>query len=59
MEKETPESVTRQGLEENAETGGGAALAAEDLKEKSLNKSTKGMKNTNRGNVGTRAAGKD
>lgn len=46
MEKEKPEPVTRRELEENAETGGGAALAAEDLKEKSLNKSTKGMKRT-------------
>jgi hypothetical protein len=59
LEKEKPESVTRQGLEENAEKGGGAALAAEDLKEKSLNKSPKGTKSTHRGTVGANAAGKD
>lgn len=59
MEKEKPESVTRRELEENAKTGGGAALAAEDLKEKSLNKSTKGMKSKHRGTAGASAAGND
>jgi hypothetical protein len=41
MEKEKPEPVTRRALERNAEQGGGAALAAEDLKEKSVNKARK------------------
>lgn len=54
-EKMKPESVTRRELEENAEKGGGAALAAEDLKEKSLNKSTKGMKSKHRGTAGATA----
>jgi hypothetical protein len=37
MEKEKPEPITRQALEQNVEKtqGGGAALAAEDLNEKS------------------------
>jgi hypothetical protein len=35
INKEKPEPVTRQELETNAEKGGGAALAAEDLNEKS------------------------
>jgi hypothetical protein len=41
MEKEKPEPITRQGLEQNVEKtqGGGAALAAEDLNEKSKNTS--------------------
>jgi hypothetical protein len=59
MEKEKSESVTRRGLEENAEKGGGAALAAEDLKEKSLNKSPKGMKRKHRGTAGAGASGND
>jgi hypothetical protein len=59
MEKEKPESVTRRGLGKNAETGGGAALAAEDLKEKSLNKSTKGMKRTHRGTPGAATPAND
>ncbi len=39
MKKEKPEPVTRQELEQNVEKtqGGGAALAAEDLNEKSKN----------------------
>jgi hypothetical protein len=43
-EKEKPDPVTRQELEQNAEQGGGAALAAEDLDEKSKTTSKKGMK---------------
>jgi hypothetical protein len=45
MKKEKPEPVTEQELEQNVEKnqGGGAALAAEDLKEKSMNKSKKSM----------------
>ena len=41
MEKEKPEPITRQALEQNVEKtqGGGAALAAEDLNEKSKNTS--------------------
>jgi hypothetical protein len=41
MKKEKPEPVTRQELEQNVEKthAGGAALAAEDLKEKSKNPS--------------------
>jgi hypothetical protein len=48
MEKEKPEPVTRQELEHNAEQGGGAALGAEDLNEKSKNTSKKGMKDSRR-----------
>ena len=48
MKKEKPEPVTRQELEHNAEQGGGAALAAEDLNEKSKNTSKKGMKDGRR-----------
>lgn len=44
MKKEKPDPVTREELERNAEGGGGAALAAEDLNEKSKNISKKGMK---------------
>ena len=44
MEKEKSDPVTRQELEHNAEQGGGAALAAEDLDEKSKNTSKTGMK---------------
>lgn len=36
--KEKPQPVTRQQLEHNAEQGGGAAMAAEELKEKSVEK---------------------
>ena len=45
MKKEKPEPVTEQELEQNVEMtqGGGAALAAEDIKEKSMNKSKKSM----------------
>ena len=52
MEKEKADPVTRQELEHNAEQGGGAALAAEDLNEKSKNTPKKGMKSKHR-----RAAG--
>jgi hypothetical protein len=48
MEKEKPEPVTRQELEHNAEQGGGAALGAEDLNEKSKNTAKKGMKDSRR-----------
>jgi hypothetical protein len=46
MKKEKPEPVTEQQLEQNVEKtqGGGAALAAEDLNEKSTNTSKKSMK---------------
>ena len=44
VEREKPEAVTRQVLERNAEPGGGAALAAADLKEKSTNKAKKARK---------------
>ena len=59
MVKEKPEPVTRRELERSAENGGGAALAAEDLKEKSLNKSKKGMKSKHRGTIGASATGND
>ena len=52
MKKEKPEPVTRQELEQNAEKGGGAALAAEDLNEKSKNTSKKGMKSKHDGAAG-------
>ena len=48
MEKEKPEPVTRQELEQNAEQGGGAALAAEDLNEKSKKTSNKDVKDGRR-----------
>ena len=48
MEKEKPDPVTRQKLEQNAEQGGVAALAAEDLNEKSKNTSKNGMKDGRR-----------
>jgi hypothetical protein len=50
MEKEKPEPFTRQELEQNVEKthGGGAALAAEDLNEKSKNTS-KTSKKSNHG----------
>jgi len=59
MEKEKSEPVTRQALERNAEQGGGAALAAEDLKEKSSNTSKNGMKKKHRGTAGARDSGND
>lgn len=45
MKKEKPEPVTQQGLEANVEKtqGGGASVAAEDLKEKSVQKTKKGV----------------
>jgi hypothetical protein len=54
MEKEKPEPVTRQELEQNVEKthGGGAALAAEDLNEKSTNTSKKSMKSKHGGAAG-------
>ncbi len=42
--KEDPKSVTRRALEQNAESGGGAATAAEMLNEKSDHKTKKAMK---------------
>lgn len=61
MKKEKPEPVTRQELEQNVEQthGGGAALAAEDLNEKSTNTSKKSMKSKHRGTAGASAAGND
>jgi len=55
MKKEKPEPVTAQKLEQNVEKthGGGAAIAAEDLKEQSLYESKKGMKSES---LGTAAA---
>ena len=49
MKKEKSDPITRQELEQNAEQGGGAALAAEDLNEKSKTTTKKGMKSTHRG----------
>ena len=59
MIKEKSEPVTRQELEQNAEKGGGAALAAEDLNEKSVTTAEKGMKNTHRGTPGASETGND
>jgi hypothetical protein len=61
MKKEKPESITQQDLEQNAEKTheGGAALAAEDLNEKSTNTSKKGMKGKHRGTAGASDAGND
>ena len=59
MEKEKPEPVTRRELEQNAEKGGGAALAAENLNEKSENTSKKGMKSKYRETPGASEAGND
>lgn len=59
MEKEKPEPVTRQELEHNAEKGGGAALAAEDLNEKSKNTSKKDMKNKHRRTTDASETGND
>lgn len=53
--KEKRDPVTQQELRQNAEQGGGAALAAEDLKEKSKNTSKKGMKSKHRGTAGASA----
>lgn len=52
MEKEKPEPVTQQALEQNAEQGGGAATAAEVLKEESIDKSKKPMTSKSRGTDG-------
>jgi hypothetical protein len=59
MEKEKPEPVTRQALEQNAEQGGGAAIAAENLNEKSKNTSKKAMKSKQRRTAGASATGND
>lgn len=59
MVKEKSEPVTRQALGENAEQGGGAALAAEDLNEKSKNTPKTGMKSTYRGTAGASGTGND
>ena len=61
MKKEKPEPVTQQQLEQNAEKthGGGAAVAAERLKEKSTNKSKKNIKNKPRENAGASDARND
>lgn len=52
MEKEKPEPVTQQALEQNAEQGGGAATAAEVLKEESIDKSKRPMTSKPRGTDG-------
>ena len=57
MVKEKSEPVTRQALERNAEQGGGAALAAENLKEKSVSKDKKAMKTKHRKSAGASATG--
>ena len=54
MEKEKPEPVTREVLEHNAEQGGGAAIAAENLNEKSTNTLKKSMKSKHDGAGGAR-----
>lgn len=61
MKKEKPEPVTQQQLEQNAEKthGGGAAIAAEDLKEKSMENTNKDMKPKHRGTAGASATGND
>jgi hypothetical protein len=59
MVKEKPEPVTRQALEQNAEQGGGAAIAAENLNEKSKNTSKKSVKTKHRGTAGVNATGND
>ncbi|MEP6958800.1 MAG: hypothetical protein ABI980_08715 [Nitrospirota bacterium] len=54
MNKEKPQPATRQDLERNAEKthGGGAAVAAEDLNEKSKDTSKKQMKRKHSGDTG-------
>lgn len=59
MEKEKPEPVTRQALEQNAEKGGGAAMAAETLDEKSTHPSKKRMKSKHREAAAASTAGND
>lgn len=59
MDKEKADPVTRQELEHNAEQGGGAAVAAEDLKEKSKNTSKKGVKSKHRKAAGASDNGND
>jgi hypothetical protein len=59
MEKEKSDPVTRQALEQNAEQGGGAAIAAENLNEKSKNTSKKSVKNKHRKTAGASTTGND
>lgn len=59
MVKEKPEPVTLDALDKNAEQGGGAAMAAEDLKETSASRSKKAMKSKHRGTAGAREAQND
>jgi hypothetical protein len=61
MKKEKPESDTQQKLEQNAEKTheGGAAVAAEALKEKEMNKSDNGMKSEGGETAATPDAGSD
>jgi hypothetical protein len=49
LEKEKPQPVTRQQLEQNAEQGGGAAMAAEELKEKSVEQNVHQSQKTKKG----------
>ncbi len=60
MKKEKPEPINDQQLEKNAEQthGGGAALAAEDLKEQSTHTSNKSMKSNHTGTTGASDSGK-
>ncbi len=58
MVKEKSDPVTGQELEHNAEKGGGAALAAEDLNEKSKPTSKKSMKSKHRETSGARDGSK-
>jgi hypothetical protein len=50
LEKEKSQPVTRQELEHNAEQGGGAAMAAEALKEKSVEKNVHKSQKATKGN---------
>ena len=59
MEKEKPEPVTRQALEQNAEKGGGAAIAAENLNENGKNASKKAMRSKQRRTAGASDTGND
>jgi hypothetical protein len=59
MEKEKSQPVTRLQLERNAEPGGGAAMAAETLDEKSTRPSKKAMKAKPRKSAAAHEAGND
>lgn len=59
MEKEKSDPVSRQTLEQNAQQGGGAAVAAETLNEKGKSPSKKHMKSKHRGTAGARDTGSD